>query len=155
MIIHLGVTDIPYVETLPPPKGKARKTQRALSGTQTTGDVAGWLEDRYHVMENFIQLHGEEIAAALEDGLAGAIETMLIGGPTPPDLIASGADKIEEAFRRMIDSKELDALGYPGIPTRASVIGIRRRFKSRRDPGRPSFQDTGLYEASFKVWADT
>ncbi len=42
-----------------------------------------------------------------------------MGGPPAPSLFESAAGKIEEAFRRMIDAKELDTLGYPGIPTRA------------------------------------
>lgn len=147
MIIHLGVTDLPYI------KARSRRAKPKID-TQTTGDVAEHLERRYHVFQHFLELHGDAVTGAVENGLQGALESMLMGAPRPPSLLSSGAGAIEEAFRRMIDSKELDRLGYPGIPTRASIIGVRSRFKRRRDPGRPSFQDTSLYEGSFKVWAD-
>jgi hypothetical protein len=51
--------------------------------------------------------------------------------------------------------KEMDRLGYPGVPTKASLDGVSHRFKNKRGaPGRPSFSDTGLYEDSFVAWID-
>lgn len=161
MILHLGVIDIPYAHDPGATKKRGRKArkgaaagkpQRVAGGTQTTGDVAGWLETRYHIVEIFWHLHGAEIAVDLEDGLAGALETMLMGGPLPTSLFNTAFDKIAERFKTMIDSKELHGIGYPGVPTRASIVGIRSRFKNRLDPGRPSFQDSGLYETSFRAW---
>jgi len=58
MKLHLGVHDHPYV-------GK--------SGV-TTGDVAEWLEGKYHVMEVFAGTYIDEISDAMADNVAGAIE---------------------------------------------------------------------------------
>ena len=152
MKIHLGVVDIPYVnEPLPTKKPRKKPVKVAL---ETTGEIAEILEDKYHVMEHFVQLHGEEIGDALEDGLSGAIETLLMGGQPPGDLYVRGASKIEELFRRFLESQEMDSLGYPGIPTRAAIEGVSHRFKRRRGPPRPSFVDTSQYELSFKLWVD-
>jgi len=157
--LHLGVVDIPYVRS--PPSGRGRRRRRGAGGTQTTGDVAGWLEDRYHVMEHFVQLHlADTIVPALEDALAGSLESLMLGAPPPPSLFETGTEKIAERFRRMLDQRELDALGYPGIPTQASLdraSGAKRgaRFKSARATGAAvSFVDSGLYSASARAWVD-
>lgn len=151
-ILHLGVIDQPYNQR---PAPTNRKRPKVAAGTQTTGDVAGWLEDKYHVMETFYELHKDDVfAKALEDGIEGALQSMIMGGPATLDLYGAATSAIEIAFKKFIDLKEMDALGYPGVPTHASIVGIRSRFKSRRDPGRPSFQDTGLYETSFRAWVD-
>lgn len=150
MILHLGVIDLPYANV---PAEKGRSRSKVASGTQTTGDVATWLENKYHAMEHFAELHGPDIAAAIENALAGNLETLLSGQPIAS--IVAGADSaIEEAFRKFITSKELDALGYPGIPTRAAVEGLSHRFKNRKGSPRPSFVDTGAYVNSFKAWVD-
>jgi len=151
-VLHLGVIDQPY-SFAPEPNRRRRKKVKA--GTQSTGDVAGWLEARYHVMEIFYELHAEDVfAPAIANSLNGALESILMGAPITIDAYGAAAAVIEERFRQFIDQKEMDALGYPGVPTAASIRGVRRRFKRRLDPGRPSFQDTGLYEASFKAWVD-
>ena len=143
----LGVVDIPYVNA----PGKRKKIS---AGLQTTGQIAQILEDKYGIMQHFVDAHGDEIIADLENGLGGALETLLMGGTPNDDLYAAAAAKIEERFRLFIDSKEMDRMGVPGVPTKASLIGIRSRFKNRRDPGRPSFDDTGLFSNSFKFWSE-
>jgi hypothetical protein len=150
LVIHLGVTDLPYAQA----PGRRRRNKPVKSGTQTTGDVAGWLENRYHVIEHFLQLHGDAIGAALEQGLADTLEAALTGAPKPDNLIAGASGEIEELFRRMLESRELDALGYPGIPTKAAQSGVNPRLKRKRGDERPSFIATGLYSNSFKIWAD-
>lgn len=148
--LHLGVTDLPYSEP-PRTSPKAPKGDNARS----TGDVAEILEAKYHIMEHFYQLHGEEIGALLADSAAGALETLMSGGPAAISLGAAGNSKIEQLFKVFITSKEMDALGYPGIPTKASILGVDHRKKGGKgSPGRPSFRDTGLYETSFKSWTD-
>lgn len=152
MKIQLGIVDIPYIAEPLPTKKPRKKTAKVF--LETTGEIAEILEDKYHIMEHFVQLHGEEIGAALEDGLAGALETVLMGGNPPPDLYARGEAKIEELFRRFLSQKEMDALGYPGIPTKAALTGVSHRFKQRRGPPRPSFIDTGTYQDSFRLWME-
>ena len=144
--LHLGVADIPYAN---PPRAKGSK---ASSGTQTTGDVAEWLEAKYHVMEVFFALHADEIAKALESSVAGSLENLLLGGPAqmPTDEAMSA---IEERFRKFLSEKEMEGLGIPGVPTRAAQLGKSKRFKNGYGPAnRPSFIDTGAYEAAFKAW---
>jgi hypothetical protein len=151
-ILHLGVIDNPYNEV--PPPGKRRR-KKVVGGTQTTGDVAGWLENRYHVMEIFYEQHAEDVVApALENSLAGALESVLMGAPASLDPFGGAMSVIEDRFRAFLTAKEMDALGYPGIPTKASLLGISRRFKNRRSPGRPSFIDTSLYSSSMKAWVE-
>lgn len=155
--LHLGVVDVPYTEA-PEEPGKKRRKKKSRA-PPTTGDVAEWIEDKYHVIENFYRINEQGIASSLENSLAGALESVMMGAPVDQFLgagaaFATATNEIEDCFRNFIDTKGMDALGYPGVPTKAAIKGIRSRFKKRRDPGRPSFQDTGLYEASFKSWVD-
>src|SRR6185312_4589233 len=134
--LHLGVVEIPYSH-----EGES-KTGKAAIGAETTGDVATFLENRYHVMAHFFELHQGDIAKALENSLGGALESLLMGAPATSNAFASAENEIEALFRKMLTTKELDSLGYPGIPTKASLEGISSRFKRRRGPPRPSFVDT-------------
>jgi hypothetical protein len=162
-ILHLGVIDIPYVEAPAAPKKIAKAGRRprphkkhaAKYGNVTTGDVAGFIENRYHVMEIFWELHQDAIAADFENSISGAIETLLMGGPANLDVMGTATSQLEDRFKQMLSGRELDTLGYPGIPTAAAEAGVSHRHKSgftkNRTP-RPSFIDTGLYQASFKSW---
>jgi hypothetical protein len=147
-ILHLGVIDQPYVNSV---------------GT-TTGDVAEILEDKYHVMEVFFELRRQDVAAALERSIQGALDQLDMNVPVENINPFSGASgEIEAAFRHFLDSKEIESLGIPGVPTQAALDGVSHRFKNprykktkggkkvKRAP-RPSFIDTGLYEASMKAW---
>ena len=162
--IHLGVVDIIYSE--PPSAGPKRvrkaskyprphKSQAAKYGNLTTGDVAEILEAKYHVMELYWFLHEAQIAADFEESLSGALETFLMGGPIAATGFESALSKMEDSFKQMLSQRELDMLGYPGIPTLAAQMGVSHRFKRpyAKRPPRPSFIDTGLYQASFKAWA--
>lgn len=136
MKLHLGVADVPYDD------GK------------TTGDVAGYLENRYHPYEHFWQLHGQEVADDMADGLAGSLESILMGAPSTHDPFATAMSKTEKRFKDMISTGELERLGYPGLPTEAAKKGRSLRKKSKRGERRVSLRDTGLYMASFKSWID-
>ena len=134
--LHLGVVDYPREEGL------------------TVGDVAGFLEDKYHVMEVFYEIHQDEVVAALINSYKGALDNLLMGGPRNADPSLRASAQIETRFRQFLFMKEMDALGAPGIPTQASLDGVNHRLKSGRGPVRPSFIDTGLYENSFIIWLD-
>lgn len=136
MELHLGVVDIPYADK---------------SGA-TTGDVAEWLENHYGVMQFFYSRHESEIAAALKDSVEGALESLLLGAPPSVNIFGAAVSQIEDIFRKFLDAKEMD--GQPGVPTAASLRGESKRFKTKRGPPRPSFIDTGLYEADFVGWID-
>jgi hypothetical protein len=151
-VLHLGVADVPYSE--PPSPVKRGHKPKVTAATETTGDVAERLEDKYHIMRVFYEQHKSDVALALEDSLAGALENLLIGAPSSVSPLGEGASKIQAAFKKFLSEKEMDRLGYPGIPTKASLMGISHRFKGKHGPPRPSFIDTGLYETSFKAWID-
>ena len=144
-VLHLGVIDdLPYGQ----------------KGTVTTGDVAGWLEDKYHILEIYSQVHGPDMATAMEEGARGALESLLMGAPATIDVFAGGASKIEEGMKEFITNGEMDSLGYPGVPTQAAIdraLGKKRsgrkKKRGRRSNSRPvSFVDTELYESSLRAW---
>ncbi len=137
-VLHLGVIVVPY----------------NTANGQTTGDVAEILEGKYHVMEHFYELHKDDIAVSLEGSMANALENLLMGAPTNLAPTGEATSKIEDRFKQFLSQKELDALGYPGIPTKASLKGVNHRLKKKKGAPRPSFVDTGLYESSFKAWVD-
>jgi hypothetical protein len=152
-VLHLGVADVPYVSQ--PQVVKRGRKPKAKTPNQTTGDVAEILEDKYHIMRVFYEEHKSDIALALESALAGSLENLLLGAPSSNAPFAEGTNKIKALFQRFIDDKEMDRLGIPGVPTEASLLGIDHRLqKGNRRPGRPSFQDTALYESSFESWVD-
>lgn len=149
--IIFGVLDVPYSQPPAPAAKKRRKSApppKVANGTQTTGDVAEWLENKYDVMSYFVQAHGDDIARSLENAVTGVIDNILMGAPQGGDPFAGATSDIEHMFRQFLDNKELD--GQSGIPTKASLDGKSSRFKKQRGPARPSFIDTGLYQSSFK-----
>ena len=138
MILHLGVIDVPYVDE---------------GNLQTTGNVAQWLENRYGIMGFFAVQHGEDIADAMANSIAGALESLMMGAPPNGNPFAESMGQIEDFFRASLDAKEYD--GLPGVPTKRSLDRASLRFKSKKNPKeRPSFIDTGLYQASFRAWID-
>jgi hypothetical protein len=139
-VLHLGVIDQPY-----------------QTGRESTGDVAEILEGKYGVMDHFVKKHEQDIANDLENSLKGALENVLLGGPPSSDPFAAATSAIDNRFKKFLSSKEMDSLGVAGVPTQASLAGTSKRFKQKqkKDRGpRPSFIDTGLYQASFKSWVD-
>ena len=75
--LHLGVMDIPYEDE-----------------NTTTGDVAEFLEGKYKIMQTFFDRHGQDIAALMADDLAGGLENMLAGAPTPRDPFAESMSRV-------------------------------------------------------------
>lgn len=135
MKLHLGVIDIPYA-----------------SESTTTGDVATFIEEKYGLMQSFADRHADEIAKSVAESLAGAAADFAQYGVTV-DPIADAAGDIEQMFRSALDAREYD--GEAGIPTEAAKKGVSHRFKKKNYGGeRPSFIDTGTYQASFKVWTE-
>jgi hypothetical protein len=142
-VLHLGILDVPY----------GQSSAKVSVSAQTTGDVAAILEARYHVYEHFFQAHGQDIAGALEAPLKDHLEDMLSGGVSAATSFVAAESEIRHQFVRFIDGREMDGLGYPGIPTKAALNGVNHRMKhptAKRGP-RPSFRDIGLYEQSFRA----
>lgn len=152
--LKLGVLDLPYAEGASYKAAGKRKPKHMSNST--TGDVAEILEGKYHVMEVFAELHGDEIAADIADSYMGAVESLQMGAPMTLDPAGEAMGKIKERFDNFITNKEMDSLGIPGVPTLASLEGHSKRFKHpyAKRSSRPSFIDTGLYEGSFIPWID-
>ena len=163
LTLHFGVLDIPYVEQTPPAKKaplrrrpRPHKAHAKRYGSITTGDVAEILEAKYGVMQAFYDAHESDVLKDIENGLQGAIESFMMGAPPRLDPFGSGISQIEDRFKQFLSTGEAERVGIPGTPTEAAQRGVSHRFKhpyARRAP-RPSFIDTGLYQASFKAWID-
>jgi hypothetical protein len=147
MILHLGVKDIPYVYE---------------QGT-TTGEVAVKLEQNYGVMGTFYERNEAHIITLLTESLGDCMNDILNGAPMiePGNLFKGACSEIDKDFRKFINTKQMN--GMPGVPTKASLMGVSSRFKSgnrnlarskkvRMNAVRPSFKDTGLYLKSEISW---
>lgn len=169
--LHLGVVDVGYSDApIAPARAKSNKaTLRRLNSKnppqaprtgsnsfKTTGDVAEILEAKYHVMQIFFNLHQDFIVGELEASLEGALQNLSLGAPRSISISAEAESAIENQFRQFLALREMDGLGYPGVPTKASLRGVSHRFAHpyARRASRPSFIDTGLYQASFRAWMD-
>lgn len=153
--LHLGVIDLPYVNA---PKPGQKKT---TGSTVTTGQVATWLEDGYHILQTFVDRHIDEIASDLADSVAAGMENLLMGGPLSQNVFGEAESSITNRAKKFISSGEMDTLGIPGVPTQAAkdrASGKRRsarRKKARRSNNKPvSFIDSGLYQGSFTAWVE-
>lgn len=146
MKLNLGVDDVAYTE-----KGQVT----------TTGDVAEILEDNYHVMRTFAELHDQDIADALADGMAKVLEAIGRGDPVPTDLsqaLVRPMGQIETEFRDFLDRDEMGAILPASQQSQAALKGVNHRKKRpyvKANKARPSFIDTGLYQASFRAWIES
>lgn len=155
-ILHLGVLDLPYADPASYKATKTRKPKTKPEGSMTTGDVADILEDKYHPMEVFFELHSEDIGEQYLESMQDALDNIHMGAPATLDLTGDATAFIEDRFKQFLTNKEMESLGIPGVPTKAALEGHSKRFKQpykKRNP-RPSFIDTGLYQASFKAWIE-
>lgn len=150
-VLNLGVVDVGYTDS---------------EGSVTTGDVAGWLEDRYHIMRTFLELNEGFIGQCLIDAASGAIESIAQGRPVPGlnaelntrldarQLFGSSVnERIEERFRDFLDAGEMNRYLPPTQQSQAAAQGINHRKKNpNTGQGRQAFIDTGLYQAAFRAW---
>lgn len=170
--LHLGVLDVPYAfepkqevakrvrvrVARGDGKDKAPTTSMASpAGMQTTGDVAEILEEQYLVMEYFWVKYGDQIVEEIEKSVANALEAVMVGLPTSPDPFAAAASKAMALFKKFLTGSEMLEILGAGPGTAAGRKGVSHRFKhpyAKGHPPRPPFIDTGLYEASFRVWVE-
>jgi hypothetical protein len=165
VILHLGVVDVPYAhyehkEKVPQAKkGKANKPIKPKSdaATKTTGDVAEILEAKYGIMDNFMFAHQPDVASALEDSIAGALESLIMGAPVGPNPFASAETEITSMFKNFLATSAIEHMGVEGVPTQAALDGVNHRLKhpyAKGNPRRPSFIDTGMYQSHFTCWVE-
>lgn len=149
--LNLGVVDIGYTDG---------------DGTTTTGDVAGYLEGRYHIMRTFLEQEEDFIHDQVVDAVSGAIESIIQGRPVPGLNTSLGTkldtrglfgasinQRIEERFRDFLDSGEMNRYLPPEQQSQAAAEGINHRKKNPdTEQARQAFIDTGLYQAAFRAW---
>lgn len=139
LILNLGVIDQYYTQP-----GK---------GAVSTGDVATWLENKYHLMEVFYEDNRPFVEGAIVASIKGATINVIAGGNPSKNIFSTAEADIIERFKQAISLEEFDGV-MPGVPTQAAKDGRSLRFKRKRGPSRASFYDTGLYQASFKAWME-
>ncbi len=133
--LHLGVVDVPYTR-----KGD----------TATTGQVAEWLEDEYHVMRVFVELHEQKIADLIALRLAAIVD---VGLKNQASIVFN---EVESLFKDYLMNSEWASIAPTSRQIVAAQSGKSKRFKSgKAKKARPAFIDTGLYMASFRAWIDT
>ena len=173
--LHLGVIEVPYATHVPHAQRRVaiRRTIRKLSteagrealesstrppaGGETAGDVAEILEAKYHIMELFAETHWDHIGDALAQSVSDAIDDLFAGAPAALRPTGAAESEIETAFKMFLSNREVESIGIPKVPTLAALKGINHRLLhpyAKSNPRRPSFIDTGIYQAAMKAWID-
>lgn len=167
----LGVVEVAYTaETEPRDPTRARKTKKGRihrqdakriqawqegktdDGPATTVTVAQALEEKYHVMGEFVEHHKDELGGIMVNSLEGALEDLYASGHVAQDPLAEAGSEIAAAFRHYLMSAEIESYGLPGVPTKAAIERKSSRFKKGEGNARPSFIDTGAYELATRAW---
>ena len=161
--LQFGFINTPYTaQTIMRPmtsakEESARKRRRHFSKTKTAEVVAEVLEERYHIVDFFYSKYKADMALVLTSAFKDAIGKMVSGewNPKKQDLtrfMQPGIKAVEKSFRKFLDNKEMDGM-VSGVPTAASLAGVRsgRGSKTLQGQVRPSFVDTGIYKASFRL----
>jgi hypothetical protein len=165
--LHMGFINTPYTKkTIMRPITSAkeeskRKHRRGFTKTMTAQDVANILEEKYGIVDTFSMIYEDEINNMMKEGFAEIAENMLskkieYTSANIKNLMKPYTNQIVNIFRSFLDHEEMNGM-VEGVPTAASLGGVRhgRGRKTKRGIQRPSFIDTGIYRASFRVWADT
>ena len=165
-VLHLGFIEQPYSDaSFNPTRAKALRRGAAKRGdptsppqtnTMTTGDVAEILEAKYHIVETFFETHENEIVGMLEQSVEDALQNIVLGAPAGASFSAQAETDIGALFKTWLSARGMDDTATPGVPTEAARRGVSHRFLHpyAKRPSRPSFIDTGLYEANFIAYSD-
>jgi hypothetical protein len=166
MKLVLGVDDHAYTARYEPqsPLSATKKKKRQASMThaqmaygqgKTTGVVAKDLEKRYGLMGAFWEMEQDYVMTLIEKSIGQSIEEMVASGERNPLISQDVLDKIETRFKRNLSTRRYDGQ-LNGVPTLAAQRGVSHLVRhpyAKRAP-RPSFIDTGMYQASFKAWLE-
>ena len=154
--LHLGVIDVPEIEG-------------------TTYTVGKQLEERYGLFSMFYNAHQQDIADALAKDVAIGFDMMEKGlSVSVKEVFAVSGQKITDKMHDFLTTQEIERVsekyGEYGIPTKAALEGINTRTVNGKTPTkirkgqkfkkvvtgvrRPSFIDTGIFEASLKGWVE-
>lgn len=156
VVIHMGFINTPYtraamIAPMRTAKVHGAKSRRHYSKTKTAQQVANILESKYGVLQTFMALYDDDIKDSITEKVhAFAVQSFSQKGKLVSDRMAQfmkpSTSQIEKMFRGFLDR------GETGISIAAALSGHRTDRKSKSP--RPAFIDTGLYRASFRVWAD-
>ncbi len=141
--IYLGVIDFPY----------------DYSSNNTTGKIATILENKYGILQKFIERYQNDAVIYLKTALVNFIQDTINHQEASDNSFQTAFSQIEHEMKKFLSSQEVERVGMPNVPTQAALKGISHRFKRNRKikqkmngQRRPSFIDTGLMESSYKVW---
>jgi hypothetical protein len=156
VVIHMGFINTPYTRAamLAPmrtAKAHGAKSRRHYSKTKTAQQVANILESKYSILQTFVNMYDNEIKDVMTEKVHDfAVQSLSLKGKIVSDrmlkFMKPSTSEIEKMFRGFLDR------GETGITIGAALRGDRTGRKSKSP--RPAFIDTGLYRASFRVWAD-
>jgi hypothetical protein len=153
--LHLGVVDVSE------PAGG------------TTGSVATQLEENYGLFSAFYETKKDQITHLIEEDVDIAIEA-LINGSALKNPFGDSTSTIDILFKDFLSTQEAERVLAPGknglpVPTKAALEGKSLRLKGGKKirkvkkgqeyqnyygNRRPSFIDSGVFEASFKAWVE-
>ena len=143
--LHLGVIDVAYGWAAPPGETtvqaglrvKRRKKKRTkarslfgLTSAITTGDVATILEDKYHLMESFYQVHEKDIGNLIVQAVAGRLENIQLGVPTGSDAFGTATNQIEDMCKKFLSTREVEHLGIPPLSGERTVARAQQNAMS-------------------------
>lgn len=141
----------------------------------TTYSVGKQLEERYGLFSLFYTAHQQDIADLLAKDAAIGFDMMEKGLPVSvKEVFAVSGETITDKMHNFLSTQEIERVaekyGEYGIPTKAALEGINTRTVNGKTPRkvrkgqkfkkvltgvrRPSFIDTGIFEASLKGWIE-
>lgn len=165
LILHLGVTDVPYNPSPITPERAARRRPRGgvrwrpprRASSTSTGAVAEILEHRYSLFSMFATFHGKDVEDLVAEYVQGKLENALTGAPYEATRLDDPIQSLEQVFRKALDDREFDGR-IAGVPTQAARRGVNHRLAhpyARGNPERPSFIDTGQLQTSLRIWLES
>ena len=145
MKLKLGVIDVPE------PNGN------------TSYGVGTILEKKYTLFSSYVEMHHKDIEHQLCEAIVGAFETFQATGHVAKKPFDAAGQELTLGLKQFIYKEEL-AGKVAGVPTQAALEGVtprkvgrgkRAKFKrTKTGVRRPSFIDSGIFEASTKVWIE-
>jgi hypothetical protein len=129
----------------------------------TSYGVGKILEEKYTLFSSYVEMHQKDIERELCEALVGAFETFQATGNIARQPFDAAGQELSLGLKKFIYEEEL-AGKVAGVPTQAALEGVTTRkvgrgkktkFKrTKTGIRRPSFIDSGIFEASTKVWIE-
>jgi len=129
----------------------------------TSFGVGKILEEKYTLFSSYVNMHQKDIEHELTQAIVGAFETFQTTGRAPKQPFDAAGQELTLGLKKFIYNEEL-AGKVAGVPTQAALDGVTTRKVGRGKKAkfkrtatgirRPSFIDSGIFEASTKVWIE-